>query len=223
MWHVVVVQERHLDARRAQALRVAQAVVAQRVVLGDDDDRGRKAGKVLRAQRRDLGVAAFGGVGHVLVEEPRHLLGPEHQQLVVPVLEVGRGGHVGVGGRVDEDLRGECRPAAVPRAQRAHGGHVAAGAVAADDARRWRFVLGHPRERLEAVVERHRERVLGRHAVVDADDGRAGAVGQDPAHRVTGRQAVHHPAAAVEPDDRSMRAGRAVAAAGDRGVADRYR
>ena len=70
---------------------------------------------------------------------------------------------------------------------------------------------------------RHRERMLGRHAVVDADHGRRGAGGQHPAHRVRGFDPVHHPAAAVQPDDRSVRAVRAVAAAGDLGAADRYR
>src|SRR5262245_48861992 len=46
----------------AQRLRVGLALVAQRVEAGGEHERGRRAGEVLRAQRRGVGVQAVGAV-----------------------------------------------------------------------------------------------------------------------------------------------------------------
>jgi hypothetical protein len=55
---------RDRDAGGAQALEVREALVAQRVVAGGDDDRGREAAEV-GAERRRLRVVTGDGVGQV--------------------------------------------------------------------------------------------------------------------------------------------------------------
>ena len=56
------------------------------------------------------------------------------------------------------------------------------------------------------VLDRGRERVLGRQAVVDADDHGADARAEQPAHALVGVEVADHEAAAVEVDDRRYRA-----------------
>jgi hypothetical protein len=87
------------------------------------------------------------------------------------VLDIGGCGQVGVGGRVDQELCRQRRAAAVACAYGADRREVAAGAVATDHERAG-LVLGGPQQRREAVIERHREGMLGSEPVADAEDAR---------------------------------------------------
>ncbi len=107
---------------------------------------------------------------------------------------------------IDEQLGGE-RDAVGVGELRAHRGQVAAGAVAADGealgiAAVLLDLLRDELQRGVGVVDRGREPVLGREPVVDADDDRAGVVGEQPAHALVGVQVTDHETAAVEVDDR---------------------
>ena len=111
---------------------VQLALVAQHVVLGGDDDGGRQPGQVGGAQRRGIRMQPGRGVGRVVVPEPGH--GLAGQQQVVGRILVGRGGEVGVGDGVDQDLGRDGR-AAGAGPPRDDGREVAARAVARDDQR----------------------------------------------------------------------------------------
>jgi hypothetical protein len=124
--------DRH--ARGGQALGVIEALIAQRVELGHDDERGRLAGQV-RAAGRD-GVLRR-GIGLRPQVIPPHLCGGTR----VPArrgLELNHGtrGHPVVKNRAGQQLEGEGRlVTAVPRRER--GGHAAAGARSGHDERAW--------------------------------------------------------------------------------------
>ncbi len=103
------------------------------------------------------------------------------------------------------------RVLALARQQRHHGGDVAARAVAAHgDAVRVRAqllrVLERPAQRRLAVLDRRRERVLGRQPVVDRQHVRAPVAAQQPAGGVVGVEVADHEAAAVVVDDQRVRA-----------------
>ena len=99
------------------------------------------------------------------------------------------------------------RRAAIAGDEADHRGEIAAGAVAANgkarrvDAERG-AVCRNPFGRGDAVLDRGREFVLGRQAVIDRDDRAAGGIGQMAAHRVVAFEIADDPAAAVEKDQR---------------------
>ena len=141
------------------------------------------------AQRR-----RFGGVGSVEVEVPEapHRL---RRQAVFAELGVGREVQGGVGGRVDQQLEVDLELLGDER------GEVAAGAVPRDRER----ALERPDD-LQRVLERRRERVLGREPVVDADHARARVARERATHGVDAVEVAHDPAAAVQVGDRAARA-----------------
>ena len=93
------------------------------------------------------------------------------------------GVEVVVGHRVDQQLKGERRPAPVPGPERHHRGQVAPRAVPADSERR-PVLLGGPFDGCPGVFDGGREAVLGRHPVVHGDHRAAGPGGQRAAHAV---------------------------------------
>ena len=110
----------------------------------------------------------------------------------------------GVGGGIDEQLRGR-RPL-VALEQRDNGAEVPSGAVAADgDAigigAEVARVGQRPAECGPGVVERRRERMLGREPVGHAEHVRAGLAAQDAARRVVRVEIANHETAAVKVDE----------------------
>ena len=187
------------DARVREGPRVAVAVVAQRVELGRDDHRGREPDQVAvpRGQARVAGVHA-GGTG-VLGAEPEHRVGVEEVALGVVAEGVGVGAHLGDG--VDQQLGGEL-VAAVAQVLGGDGGQVAAGGVAghagAVVAAELGGVLDHPVRGGHGVLDRRRERVLRREAVVEGDHHRATVLGDGAAGQVVGVEVADDEAAAVQ-------------------------
>ena len=112
-----------------------------------------------------------------------------------------------------QELQAQPRAAAVASQQRHARGQAAAGALAADRDpvgvhAELRGVLGHPHQGGVAVLERGRERVLRRQAVVDGDHDRTDLGGDPAAVRVVQVEAADDEAAAVEVDQRRAAARR---------------
>ena len=140
----------------------------------------------------------------VLVREPHHHVVGE--EVALAVLDVRRVAHGEVGDGVDEQLEGDRRPAGGLRHLRDDGREVAPGRVAAHgDAGGVDVQLGgmvdHPHDRVERIVDRCREGVLGRQAVVDRHHGHPGLVGEGAALAVGGLEVADDEAAAVEPHE----------------------
>ncbi len=120
---------------------------------------------------------------------------------------------------IDQELIRDPRAAPVAGEQAGDRREVAAGAVAADGEPRRidperRALPGDPGGRGEAILDRGREFVLGRQAVVDRDDGAAGGIGEMAAERVVRFDIADDPAAAVEIDQhRQVRRRRGAGAA----------
>ena len=100
-----------------QLSRVGLALVAQGVVSGGDDDRGRDATYVAVPQGRDPRVGRIGVAPHVTREEPTHRL--LREQVPVAVLAIRNRREVAVADGIDEHLQREVRRAA-SRAANAH-------------------------------------------------------------------------------------------------------
>ena len=207
--HALVAMQLDRHVETVQTARVRLAFVAQWVVLAGQHQRGRQAAEVGGVQRRGERVARVAVGPEVALPEERHVLGGEQ----VPGREVAVGLRIlpGVGDGVHEHLRREGRPRGAG-SQRDGGREVPAGRVAGDgEAARFPAertgVLGEPGDRRLAVIERGREGVLRREAVVEADDERAGRVRESSADPVVGVDPHEHPAAAVEVRDHRQRVG----------------
>ena len=119
-------------ARLGELAGVGLALVAQHVVLVDDDERLRQSGELVEARsqgrRGDLGALVL--LGQVGVPEPRHALGGEERAVGELAVAVGVLG--GVGDGVVEGLVHEGDVAALLGQDRERRGHVAADRVARD-------------------------------------------------------------------------------------------
>jgi hypothetical protein len=115
---------------------------------------------------------------------------------------------------VDERLGGDGRSAAVARSERERRAQKTAGAVAAhSDAvavdREPVGVVAEPRQHAVAVVECRRIRMLGRQAVVDADDRGGALIREAPRVRVRAFEIAEPEPAPVQVDDAGTRRGHA--------------
>src|SRR3954468_20133911 len=116
----------------AECRRVGRAVVPERVVLGDGDDGGRKAGEVGAQDGRDGGVGWVGAGRQVVGNAPAQVLTRDvvavrvTAQRRIAVVSV----DVEIEDGVDQDLRGESG-SIVLHLLGDGGGEVPAGAVAA--------------------------------------------------------------------------------------------
>ena len=114
--------------------------------------------------------------------------------------------------RIDQDLAAQRRCELALGFVQGDGCEPATGAVADDrqppriEAERTRF-MRQPRKRGDAVLNRGREGVLGREAIVEREDGRAGVVAKRAAEYVMRVDVAEDTAAAMDEKDR-----RAVAA-----------
>ena len=79
--HPRVIGELGLVPRFPEALRVRDAVVAQRIELADDDQCRRQARKILANERRIAEVVAVGGTRAIVVVEPQDRLAGEEVPL----------------------------------------------------------------------------------------------------------------------------------------------
>ena len=160
-------------------------------------------------ERRSPPIGLFGRAAQIVSDEPVHA-GPRQRQLLGMALERGPA-HAHVGGRIDQELEGEPRPATIARIERDDGGEVAAGAVAANrepaphrcrDARRCRrssaWRRSHPRPRRGTCApapagSRRRRRWRGWHWRARGRAGRGSPDRRSPSRRHGSRSA---PAAA---------------------------
>jgi hypothetical protein len=201
----------HGHAGRARLVGETQAVVAQRL-FGSDVEQQRRQARRVAEQRRDQrvrGVAAGAPVGVAQVRQRRAM---EHRvALGVALDRRARAGQVG-GGREQRRRVGQ---AFAGVAQRQYQGQreIAAGTLARDDqalARRIRVVLRAQRApRRHDVVQRGRERMLGREPIVRREDAKALQRERRGDRAVRPRRAAHE-AAAVDVHQRRPRAGRDV-------------
>ena len=102
------------------------AFVAQRVVLGRDDERPREAPDVRGTERRRVAVAGRRMIGEVVAPEPDHVLTGE--EIAAAVLAHRHGVEARLERGVDEDERLRLRATTVAREEAERGGEVAAGA-----------------------------------------------------------------------------------------------
>ena len=191
-----------LDRRtgRGEPRGVGFAFVAQRIVLGGRDQ-GRRQSRVARGmQRREARIERVVAMRIVMAPEPVHLRLAEqrrgsvlgHRWLV----------HGGVDRRVSEDLRAQRRTAGIACGERHGGGKVTARTVADDgDTRRIESqrhgMLLRPGQRRLAVFQRHRERELGRLAVLHREHRTAAPVGEHATVTVVHVEVHVDPAATV--------------------------
>ena len=103
-------------------------------------------------------------------------------------------------GRDEVDARGHpaVRPAGVAQRQGKAEGKAAPGALAADQDRGLRVLAGQPAVGGQHVVQRGRERVLGREPVVGDERPAAGRLRQPPGERRRQLRRAHHVAAPVQ-------------------------
>ncbi len=159
----------HRHSCRAQPRRIGNPLVPEDVTVGGDDQGGRQAGQVIGGERAD--------------QRPVPAIGPnvplEHQPTGRDV-QAGAGAGLpglraqsGVEERVDERLVPDGRRVPGARDEGERGGEVATGAVPGDgDAVRvdtGEAAVGQPAQRVGAVVESGRERVLGSEPIADRD------------------------------------------------------
>ncbi len=114
--------------------------------------------------------------------------------------------HIAVRGGIDQDLQSDLRPAGLARQKTDHRRQVGPGAVAHDHQRRAGDgegceIVRHPYGRRHGVIDRGRERVLGRQPVFDGNHGAAGLVGDQAKGGVRRIQVADGPSAAVIIDD----------------------
>ena len=104
MDHAVVANRRGFHARFVELSSIGFSLVAENVVLGDLDQRGRQAFQLLeaRAQRRRMDVRSLRGVGNVHVVHPLHERGGK--EAVPAELTIRFGLEVGVEDRPHQDL-----------------------------------------------------------------------------------------------------------------------
>lgn len=198
----------HRNSCRAELRGVGLTLVAQRIVLGSEDDGGRQAREVGGLQRRRVDVGAGAGVGGVVVPEPDHRVARE-QQLVGGV-DVAGGVDVGVGDGVDEHLQGDGRATLGVGPLRDDGREVPTGAVPGHDQRHAGSgqvgqAVGDPAQRGPGVVRRGRVRVLRGQPVVDQHHHGVRPDREGAAERVGLLDVADHPTAAVVVDDHCAR------------------
>ena len=157
--------------RNRQRLSVRLAVVTKHVEAGDGDERRRRVGVIRGAERRDARVGQVDAAVPRVAAKERLAIPPRQDESAVE-LRVRRAHRSGVSRGIDQHLRG--RRSFVALEQRHDGAEIAPGAVAANrDAIRIgseiRGVGQRPAVRGERVVERRRERMLGRESVADAE------------------------------------------------------
>ena len=202
---------RHADVRRGahrhagglQRRGVAQAVVADRVVLGDLHEGTRQPAEVGGVQRRGVRLPRVLTAEVVVAEGDAVGLAEDRRVRVL----VDRGARQRqVGRRVEQALEGDGRSGAVAGHEADDRREVAAGAVAHHgDPRRVGAELGSARdevdERRVAVVGRRRPAVGRRQPVVDRHHDRADRCGHGAAQPVGALVRAEHPAPAVHVHD----------------------
>ena len=166
--------------------------------------RTRAAGREISgAQGRGVGVIAVGAVEVEVPEAPHRRRG---EAVAVREARGGRGVERHVADRVHERLHPQPRPALVAQAARGDGrqvgaravaGHREPGPVPAERA----GVVGEPAQRSHRLVDRYRERVLGRQAIADADHEGARCGRERPRHAIERRDRADRPTAAVQVGD----------------------
>ena len=143
-------------------------------------------------------------------------------QLVVAELVARRVAGREVGARAQQELEHERGPAVADElgadGRKGRTRCVAADREACRVTAEGRRVLPDPAQRGQAVVDRGGERVLRRGAEPDRDDEAAGGAGEEPAHRVRGRDAPDREAPAVEVDEDGLEAGASARCVGVRCV-----
>ncbi len=206
--HADVVGQPHVDARVGEPVGVAASLVAQRVVLGGDDERRRQPGQRRGADRRQPRIGQVGPVAQVVGAVGQAVPLGQHDREVV----LGSGRVLGsqVRRRVDQRLVPDAWSALIARLLADDGRQVAAGAVTHDGqplrvgAELPRMPSG-PQQTVPRVVDRSREPVLGRQSVADGDDDRADPAGDLTAQpRVVVLAADDPPATVQEHDDRQV-------------------
>ena len=225
-------RERDMLARRpgpGEAFGVGDALVAEHVALGGDDEGGRQPGVVGGEERGRTPVRGRLRPSKVVALKPAHRR--RFEDVPVRVARVGGALATVVGHRVDEELVAKGGAAPIAGEEGDHRREVSAGGVAAHrDSFRVRAhvaaVLREPPDGSEAVVHRGREGVLGCHPVVHRDDDAPGFPAQAAADGVMGVEASDDMPASVEPGEDGVGGGPAhvvIAVDADRDRAGRTR
>ncbi len=186
---------------------VGDALVAQRVALGDHDHRGHRAGEVAREQGRDPRVRMVAEVTEVALIVLSQAL--EVQEVPRAESVRGVGDEFGAERRIDQDLGHESKVLSAQLCRR-DGGEVGAGGVPHHDESRVRVGDVAPvgrdvADHVHRVLEPRREGVFGRQAVLDGEESQPGIKRQASTEPVVGLQIPHHETAAVEVDHQRRR------------------
>ncbi|EEF23802.1 conserved hypothetical protein, partial [Ricinus communis] len=154
------------DAAANQLGAVLFGLVAQRIVLGGQDQRRRQVLQAARLQRRRVRVGTVGGVGQVAAVGLGAGVGHVQQLRLGLDLAHRAGAQAGIEHRHHQHLAGQRRAAAVARHQRADGGQVGARL----DARHQQLLAGPaqlglvllgPQQHGVRVLDRRREGLFG--------------------------------------------------------------
>ncbi len=193
-----------------QLVGVHLPLVAQDVRLVGDDEGGGQPLQLVEGgpQRRGVDLGPLRGVAGVGVPEPLHAVAGE--VVALGELEVGRGVEVGVGHRVQQDLRLEVDPRALLVHEGEDGRHAAADRFAGDGDPRgvqavFRAVFEDPLAHGVVLLDLGGVLRLGGPVVDREDPGRVRADGEFAEEAVVGLVVAEDPAGAVDVEHHRQR------------------